>query len=367
VRSNAGDGKGKGVFARSIIEQGYVAFEDEPVISMQHSASKEASWACDRCMKRLGSLGDRDAFLGTAGGRVSGSSSSSRVGSGSAVVRCRGGCSECYCCTSCETVAWRHYHHLLCCGPLAGGDREGDDPGRHYMREFNDHADSTNDIFRLAARFYAMIVASLLKDKGEGSSKTGSGAGSDSAESSAASFLDAIRCGWKAPWWSQVALPHDVEDEDEFRSQLKELAGDSFALLRAALKSRIGNVSEREEGSLFSLDVYGSLVGMFELNNLEIFLHNGELEGTGFYPLHSMMNHSCEPNVSMFYEADEEEGEEGDYSPCSKVYAYALRDIEEGEEITCSYLDAEQLELETEERQDLLRDYGFRCTCSSCT
>ena len=41
----------------------------------------------------------------------------------------------------------------------------------------------------------------------------------------------------------------------------------------------------------------------------------------------------------------------------------ALRDIDPGEEITISYVDAE---LPLEERTDGLRDYGFECDCDRC-
>ena len=92
------------------------------------------------------------------------------------------------------------------------------------------------------------------------------------------------------------------------------------------------------------------------------------MEGTAFYPLHSCMNHSCDPNVvMMFCDDDDEEGANGDPEAESyRCYAYATRDIGEGEEVTCSYLDQDQLQLSTEERQDLLRDYGFRCRCKRC-
>lgn len=45
------------------------------------------------------------------------------------------------------------------------------------------------------------------------------------------------------------------------RAELKDLASDSLNLLRAA-------IYDERFPALFDLDVYGSIVGMFELNNL---------------------------------------------------------------------------------------------------
>ncbi|XLR54028.1 hypothetical protein S83_004700, partial [Arachis hypogaea] len=77
-------------------------------------------------------------------------------------------------------------------------------------------------------------------------------------------------------WWDCVALPDDIDssDEDSFRMQIKELAFKSLQLLKKA-------IFDKECEPLFSLDIYGHIIGMFEQNNL-------------------CMNHSCGPHAKAF-------------------------------------------------------------------
>ncbi|KAI2611877.1 SET domain-containing protein [Hypoxylon sp. NC1633] len=77
------------------------------------------------------------------------------------------------------------------------------------------------------------------------------------------------------------------------------------------------------------------------------------VEHSGLYLDVSRLNHACKPN--MFSR----------FSPTTlgmEVVAY--RDIEPGEELTFSYL---PLNLLSEQRQSLIREWGFNCTCSLCS
>uniref|UniRef100_A0A453D1P8 SET domain-containing protein n=1 Tax=Aegilops tauschii subsp. strangulata TaxID=200361 RepID=A0A453D1P8_AEGTS len=141
---------------------------------------------------------------------------------------------------------------------------------------------------------------------------------------------------------------------------------------------------------VFSLEVYGHIIGMFELNNLDLvvaspvedyFIHIDDLpddkkeeaekataplldaldddyavpcDGTAFFPLQSCMNHSCCPNAKAFKRDEDNDGH---------AVIIALGPISKDEEITISYIDEE---LPYEERQAELADYGFTCTCSKC-
>ncbi len=69
--------------------------------------------------------------------------------------------------------------------------------------------------------------------------------------------------GWKKPWWEAVACPEDVDDEEEFRGELRQLASESLSLLAQAVQAPAFP-------ELFDLQVYGSVIGMFELNNLSL-------------------------------------------------------------------------------------------------
>jgi hypothetical protein len=149
-------------------------------------------------------------------------------------------------------------------------------------------------------------------------------------------------------------------------------------------------IFDPECAPLFSLDVYGHIIGMFELNNLDLvvaspvedyFIHIDDLpgsekeeaekvtrpflgalgedysvpcEGTAFFPLQSCMNHSCCPNAKAFKRDEDKDGH---------AVILALKPISKGEEITISYIDED---LSYEERQVQLADYGFTCACSKC-
>ncbi|PKU76919.1 Histone-lysine N-methyltransferase ATXR2 [Dendrobium catenatum] len=132
---------------------------------------------------------------------------------------------------------------------------------------------------------------------------------------------------------------------------------------------------------VFSLEIYGHIIDMFELNNLDLvvaspvenyFLYIDELPspekeeaekltrpfldalGTAFYPIQSCINHSCCPNAKAFKREEDIDGH---------TVIIAVNPISIGEEITISYIDED---LPYEERQALLADYGFKCSCRKC-
>ncbi|KAI1081751.1 SET domain-containing protein [Whalleya microplaca] len=72
----------------------------------------------------------------------------------------------------------------------------------------------------------------------------------------------------------------------------------------------------------------------------------------GLYLDVSRINHACRPNLFNRFSST---------TLAMEVVAY--RDIESGEELTFSYT---PLNLLSQERQSLIRDWGFNCTCSLC-
>jgi SET domain len=98
--------------------------------------------------------------------------------------------------------------------------------------------------------------------------------------------------------------------------------------------------------------------GMFSANNL-----NGAL-----YPLHSHINHSCQPNAKTVDENGRMAELTGN-SPQRKelgLIEVVVRDnvIPTGAEITISYVDPEWRG--SLRRDTLKRDYGFECRCERC-
>jgi hypothetical protein len=68
------------------------------------------------------------------------------------------------------------------------------------------------------------------------------------------------------------------------------------------------------------------------------------------------MNHSCSPNVVILYRTHE-------WGEPLVAHVVALRDIEEGEELCISYIDAD---IPYEARREALANYGFSCNCIKC-
>ena len=76
----------------------------------------------------------------------------------------------------------------------------------------------------------------------------------------------------------------------------------------------------------------------------------------GFFPMTSMMNHSCRPNCTHYFVSG--------VGNTPKLVMRAVRDIEEGEELMYSYV---ALYKATAERKAMLRRaYAFDCMCPRC-
>ncbi|CDJ60118.1 hypothetical protein, conserved [Eimeria maxima] len=76
------------------------------------------------------------------------------------------------------------------------------------------------------------------------------------------------------------------------------------------------------------------------------------LRGAGVYVLQACCNHSCIPNCSVHNDQD------------AFISLKADKDIKVGDEITITYV---PLDLTTAQRQQLLNNYQFTCSCTRCT
>ncbi|KAG9229555.1 hypothetical protein BJ875DRAFT_474513 [Amylocarpus encephaloides] len=88
---------------------------------------------------------------------------------------------------------------------------------------------------------------------------------------------------------------------------------------------------------------------------LTIFRSNAYTTGDsniGLFPRIARINHSCRPNCGNWWS-----------SKNGHRVIYAARDIEEGEEITVSYI---PLLMKGKDRQARLAQYGFTCDCAAC-
>ncbi|KAJ8608843.1 hypothetical protein MRB53_039429 [Persea americana] len=75
---------------------------------------------------------------------------------------------------------------------------------------------------------------------------------------------------------------------------------------------------------------------------------------TGSITSRSRLNHSCLANVWHGYDPNDD-----------TIIVHAMRDIFPGEELTRSYIETSYLT--SEERQEELAMWGFKCRCEACT
>lgn len=406
---------GKGVYAEMDFKEGDLVLKDQMLVGVQHSSNKIDCLVCGCCFRFIGSIElqiGRKLYLQSLGNPKDCFQNCSSVSFGNkfhlpsesveslmheklalpysknfplpTIVNCPGGCKEVYYCSeSCAQADWDVCHSLLCTG-------EGSKSlSKKALLKFTEHANETNDIFLLAAKAISFTILRYRKLKPEHNKEKAKNHISDVLDNHSYSLLlkawRPLSMGYKRRWWDCIALPDDVDtcDEADFRMQIRQLAFESLELLKAA-------IYDEECLPLFSLEIYGHVIGMFELNNLDLvvaspvedyFLHIDDLpeaekkevdeitrpfldalgddysvccEGTAFFPLQSCMNHSCCPSARAFKRDEDRDGQ---------ATIIACRPIKKGEEVTISYIDED---LELEERQALLADYGFRCSCPKC-
>ncbi|XP_029117181.1 histone-lysine N-methyltransferase ATXR2 isoform X1 [Elaeis guineensis] len=438
---------GKGVYANSEFKEGELILKDQMLVAAQHSSNKVDCLVCSYCFRFIGSIElqigrklylqglglstkkecDYQTFSHSSNGFCqnemeeaegnffmnesdnTGSSSSKNLKADPLpedlllslmngdlslpytrqfalppVIACPGGCEEeHYCSNLCADSDWESFHSLLCTGQNTERSR------RASLFKFIEHANSTNDIFILAAKVISYTILKCRKLKRSHTTEIGKQPSLDKTDEFSFSLLmeawKPISMGFKKRWWDCIALPDDVDsgDEESFRMQIRDLAFTSLKLLKEA-------IFDDECAPLFSLEIYGHIIGMFELNNLDLVVaspvedyfiyiddlpckekHEAETvarpfldalgdeyavccQGTAFFPLQSCMNHSCCPNAKAFKRDEDRDGH---------AVIVALRPISIGEEITISYIDED---LPYDERQVQLADYGFRCRCARC-
>nr|XP_048328651.1 histone-lysine N-methyltransferase ATXR2 isoform X2 [Ziziphus jujuba var. spinosa] len=383
IKVNPNGDFGKGVYAESDFTEGQLVLKDQMLVGAQHSSNKIDCLVCGFCFRFIGSIelqigrklylqelgvpkgccgsdssdGEDDSCIENGDSSMACGSSTTKdkvslpkglvesLMNGELVlpysdkfslppaVPCPGGCGEAYYCSKlCAEADWETSHSLLCTG------ERSEAISREALLEFVQHANETNDIFLLAAKAISFTILRYRKLKATYLEKQGKTPNASSPTDLSLLFeaWKPISMGHKRRWWDCVALPVDVESSDEapFRMQIRSLAFTSLQLLKAA-------IFDMECEPLFSLDIYGHLIGMFELNNLDLVV--------------------ASPVEDYFLHIDELPYPQKDRDGQATIIA--LKPMCKGEEVTISYVDEE---LPFEERQALLEDYGFKCRCPKC-
>ncbi|KAL6766422.1 hypothetical protein ACKKBG_A35940 [Auxenochlorella protothecoides x Auxenochlorella symbiontica] len=294
-----------------------------------------------------------------------------------------------------ETEAWAGYAQLLCANPPASGGRrvpqaDAQRQRRAALRQLRSFARECNPVFEFVARALAGVLSRADAELEAGGLQP-EGERTDAEWAALVKAWEPLAHGHKRLWWELPVTGLGEGEAAELRQQRHELCQTAADLLRRALW-------DPRFPALFHEDVVGCLVGMVELNNLDLVVPSPALawyrwyqeqyltdprrsegqqdpagaaarevavfveaygdalsvSGTGFYRLQSCCNHSCRPNTHAF---------KRDQDTTGAAVLVALRDISLGEEITISYIDEDA---PLQERQDALAEYEFLCTCEKC-
>ncbi|KAJ7573218.1 hypothetical protein C8J56DRAFT_1173972 [Mycena floridula] len=160
-----------------------------------------------------------------------------------------------------------------------------------------------------------------------------------------------------------LRLPPDTDLDRYSMPQLTQiLMYEMNRMLRVAVEE----MSQKEKQDFMTLtnchkgDGSGPLLGIQRTNSIRVLdgIKNKGMKGRegGYIAIlkdGSRINHSCNPNVGYNWD-----------TASFSVKFYVQRDIEDGEEITRSYLGS--LLGSCTERQKALEPLGFRCICSAC-
>lgn len=128
-------------------------------------------------------------------------------------------------------------------------------------------------------------------------------------------------------------------------------------------------LTEPGQAELLNLNFFLAKVSTLNMNAVSISLpgHGGEMDrvGTALFLQSSLLNHSCVPNLDISFTSGESHGHP---DRALRLNAISNRDIEAGEQLFISYVDADTGEFaDGENRRAWLRAaYGFECRCPRC-
>ena len=262
--------KGKSGFARAKIQEGSVCFAEKPLVCLQSLQNRFDVPTCSRCHVHVGDVEEQVDLLARrvtpaeyaahrAGWRISDRKVSDANNS---IFSCKAGCGILYCSNTCLDAHWTEGHCFLCTGPC------NDD---HPLVEFKRHAIQTNEIFLLAATVVGKIYARYLELLDTPAITENRNVDVNAASGAKCDFIRFVA----NPWWS-VAWPENSSDPEEKRhleKTLYELATESFNLLRLSFLAQTGRNADAWD-TLFNVEYYGCIIGMFEQNNLGVQVHS---------------------------------------------------------------------------------------------
>lgn len=200
-----------------------------------------------------------------------------------------------------------------------------------------------------------------------------------------------------APLWENLGVPGVVWDSPEARTKiLNEAEGHLLPLatsFASLLEGGAGKEGRRDDGGdvdsspattktnsgnfgqLFGVDwTVSELFGQIDTVLMWCGGNRNQVAGVAVVPSVALLNHSCIPNISIDFDRNQSPAgadcilcasgnEVGSDKAGTWARATAKRDIQEGEELTISYVDRSE---SVAVRQRILRQFCFQCSCPKC-
>ncbi|PRP86296.1 hypothetical protein PROFUN_05437 [Planoprotostelium fungivorum] len=405
------DAKGKGMFCTRQTPAETVIIKEAPLVSLQHAENRPSAWTCGHCLSFLGSLETQLARHQQVLGQMGQSQPTPQVSLLSAgnveTFECAMGCGEMYCSDACRAEAFQRHHRFLCVGQLTSQN--------HPLFKFKQQAMRDHEIFLLGAQAICVIIGRWETNGGD--------------------FTDAIlpfAVYPKKAWWDVACIDSGVPAQ-----VLMGMAEVSLQLLKQALSPHIIEHpiyqrqlkeagKEPEISTVFNLQFFGLLVGLFELNNQGIEIQKmpemaepqksqiwavlaptvehimrmqDEMDADDHDHDHDGEDHHCDDEdggkeeemesapLSLFERALQqpyvfppmqgmgvfvvsatmnhscEPNTIVRYKDNFLAHVHTTRDIHPGEEMTHSYIEDT---MSLEDRNADLQAYGFECDCPKC-
>jgi SET domain len=404
--------RGRHLVAARTIKKGELIFCERPLCSLQSLENVHQGALACRCCRAF--CGGPSLCLKLA----SGSLERENIFNDSNLIPCRQKCGEVFCSKECEQDFWLCHEHL-CTGPI--------DDENHPLLQWKRHAIENNEIFLLVGDVVASIVAhpDLMDTFHDFSmipwwnvATLSFANSSDSTEALELSSQCKNLCEESSKLLNDVLKLKGVErdfvtplfigqvigafeqnsmgirarhplcrdilsmkalryhqhddvvsclgkagflgcDDDDMSLEEETATETSMSGMQVAPIDEC-DTSERKDSYAMSPDDVAEI-----LASLNIDEHSGEddldaifspLDGTAMYNLICKMNHSCCPNVVVVYRSLE-------WGEPLVAQCIAQHDIDEGEELCISYIDANQ---PFSVRSFELLNYGFACNCTKC-
>lgn len=140
-------------------------------------------------------------------------------------------------------------------------------------------------------------------------------------------------------FWIKGHHPFSKEQMDELIKKVKDLSEDDQLAYYAM-------------ANVYPLDKFPNEVGIFMTNCFDM-TDSIFGECSAMYLALARLNHSCSPNVQQTHDPT-----------TTEEYVYSVKYIKKGVELNDCYIDLRQEK--AKRREELLKNYYFECTCSSC-